>query len=142
MEENIIKIVLDTNIFISSVFWEKGNPHKIIEKAIEGKINVFTSEEILEELKRVLKRDFDESEDFIQEQINLIKEYSEIIEIKERVDVVKEDPDDNKIIECALASNADYIVTGDNHLLKMQEYKNTKIINPQQLIEMIYKLEL
>ena len=137
MVEKETNVVLDTNIFVSSVFWEHGNPHKIIEKAIEGKIKVFTSNEILEELKEILKRDFNEDDEFIEDQINLIKEYAEIIEIREKLDVVKEDPDDNKIIECAVSSNADYIVTGDNHLLKIKEFNGIKIINSRDFIEII-----
>jgi len=130
-------VVLDTNIFVSSVFWEKGNPHKIIEKAIEGKIQVFISQEILEELEKVLKRDFDESSDFIEDQINLIKSYTEIIETTHHLDIVKEDPADNIIFECALSCNADFIVSGDNHLLKIKSYNNIKVLNPSDFLKIL-----
>ena len=129
--------VLDTNIFVSSVFWEKGNPHKIVEKAIEGEFDVFISEEIIEELEEILRRDFNESDDFIKEQVRLIKEYAEVVEIKERVVIVKEDFKDNKIIECAISASADFIISGDNHLLRINEYRGIKIISPREFIDML-----
>lgn len=136
------RAVLDTNIYVSSVFWEMGNPHKIIEKAIEGKTEIFISNEILKEIEKVLKRDFEESEDFIQEQINLIKGYSEIVEGTEKVDVVKDDPDDNIIIECAMTANAEFIVSGDRHLLNLKEYAGIKIITPKEFIDILNSNEL
>ena len=133
----MIKVVLDTNIFISSIFWGMGNPHKIIEKAINQKIEIFSSEEILEELQKILKRDFEQPEDLIGEQINFIKQLVEIVEIQEKVDFVKEDIDDNKIIECAVSANANFIITGDNHLLKLKEYHQIKIINVRDFLDII-----
>lgn len=133
----MIKIVLDTNIFVSSVFWEKGNPHRIVELAIDKKIEVFTSVEILQELERVLKRDFDEPDELIQRQIGLIFEYASVIVAGKKVDVVKADPDDNKILECAIACGADYIVTGDKHLLDIKEYEGTKIVKAREFVEII-----
>ena len=65
----MIKAVFDTNIFVSSIFWEKGNPHRAVEFALEKKVRVFTSVEILQELERVLRRDFEEPDEMIQRQI-------------------------------------------------------------------------
>ena len=131
----MIKAVLDANIYISSIFWEKGNPHKIIEKIINQEIQAFISNEILEELKKVLKRDFDEPNELIEDQIKLIKEYSEIIETSEKINIIQEDADDNKIIECAISANANYIITGDNHLLKLKEFRGIKIVNSKDFLE-------
>jgi len=133
----VTNAVLDTNIFVSSVFWEKGNPHKIVEKAIEGEFDVFISEEIIEELEEILRRDFNESDDFIKEQVRLIKEYAEVVEIKERVVIVKEDFKDNKIIECAISASADFIISGDNHLLKIKNYNNIKILNSSDFLKVL-----
>ncbi|MDI6720960.1 MAG: putative toxin-antitoxin system toxin component, PIN family [Candidatus Aenigmarchaeota archaeon] len=133
----MIKAVLDTNIFVSSIFWEKGNPHRIVELALDKKIEVFTSVEILQELEKVLKRDFDEPDELIQRQIGLIFEYSSVIVSGKKVNVIKADPDDNKILECALVSGADYIVSGDKHLLNIKEYEGTKIIKAREFVEII-----
>ena len=93
----MIKAVFDTNIFVSSIFWEKGNPHKAVEFALEKNVKTFTSVEILRELEHVLRRDFDEPDEMIQRQIGLIVEYSDIVVVNRKADAVKSDPEDNKI---------------------------------------------
>lgn len=133
----MIKIVLDTNIFVSSIFWQ-GNPHKIIEKAIQGEIQVYVSWEILEELKKILKRDFDEQDNSIEEQIRLIERYAFIVEPNIRLDIVKDDPDDNKILECAIASEAEFIITGDKHLLNILNYEGITILSPSDFLKRIH----
>lgn len=138
-KSGVLKIVFDTNIFVSSIFWEHGNQHNLVELAIEGKIKVFTSAEILEELTNVLIRDFKETEESIFMYLAFVMKYAEVVETVEKVDVVKEDADDNKIIECAIACKADYIVTGDKHLLRLEEYKKTGIITAAELIRVVGK---
>lgn len=130
-----IKVVLDTNIFISAIFWT-GNPHLIVGLALDKKIKVYTSPAILTELEKVLQRDFKEEREFIERQIALILEYVEIVKPINTVDIVKEDPDDNKIIECALTANADYIVSGDPHLTNLQEVFRIKIMKPKDFVEL------
>ena len=130
----MLNVVLDTNIYISSIFW-KGNPHKIVELAIDKKIRVFISVEILQELEKVLRRDFQEPDEIIHRQISLIFEYADVIKTNIKLDVVTADPEDNKIIECAVSCSADYIVTGDKHLLDLVEYKGVKIVSPRRFIE-------
>jgi uncharacterized protein len=128
------KVVLDTNIFISSVLW-RGNPYKIIQLGLDKKINIFTSVAILKELEKVLKRDFKENEEFIKGQIDLILEYAIVVKTRSKVRIVNDDPDDNKVIECAVDSGADYIVSGDSHLLKIQNYRDIKIISAKDFLE-------
>lgn len=132
----MFKVVLDTNVYVSSVFW-KGSPHRIIDRALDKQIKVFISVDILQELEKVLRRDFEEDEAFIHRQINLILYYAEVVEVHEKVDVVKEDPDDNKILECAKAARVDFVITSDNHLLKLNNFENIPIITPQKFMEML-----
>ncbi|MBI4163642.1 MAG: putative toxin-antitoxin system toxin component, PIN family [Candidatus Aenigmarchaeota archaeon] len=132
-EKEKLKVVLDTNIYVSSVFW-LGKPHQIVELAIDGKIQVFTSPQILEELERVLKRDFVEEHDFIESQIALILEYSKVVRPLNTIKAVQEDPDDNKIVECAVTAQADYIITGDPHLLNLKEFHRTKIVKAAEFL--------
>lgn len=131
-----VKAVLDTNILVSSVFW-MGNPHRIVELAIEGKIRACTSPEILAELEKVLKRDFLEDHDFIDSQIALILEYAEVVMPVRRIQAVKDDPEDDKILECAVAAGAEYIVTGDPHLLDLGNFEGTKIVKPADFLKLI-----
>ncbi|HIG97041.1 MAG TPA: putative toxin-antitoxin system toxin component, PIN family [Candidatus Aenigmarchaeota archaeon] len=135
----MIKAVFDTNIFVSSIFWEKGNPHRAVEFALEKKVGVFTSVEILQELERVLRRDFEEPDEMIQRQIGLIVEYSDIVAVNRKVDAVKSDPEDNKILACAVSCDADYIVSGDRHLLELKEYESVKIVTAKQFVDIVEK---
>lgn len=135
----MIKVVLDTNIILSSIGWSKGKPRKILNKCIDRELIPIISKDILDEIRTVLKRpkfDFikeDEREEFL----SLFLQYSEMVEPKKRVDIIKEDPTDNRIIECALEGNADYIITGDNHLQKLKEFKDIKIIKPADFLKTI-----
>ena len=128
-EKGSIKAVLDTNIFISSIFWT-GNPHAIVNLALNKKITVYTSPAILTELEKVLQRDFKEDREFVERQIALILDYAELVRPLHTVSIVNDDPDDNKIIECALTAKAGYIVSGDPHLTNLKEVLGIKIVTP------------
>lgn len=131
------KLTLDTNGLISALGW-KGNPHQIFLKCVNGELALITSPKQLEELQRVLdypKFDFtlEQKERFL----NLILEIAIIVETHDIVKAVKEDPDDNVILETALVGNAKYIVTGDSHLLQLKEYAGIKIVTPNDFLNEI-----
>ena len=71
--------------------------------------------------------------------ISLLLEIAEMIEPKNKLNVVKDDPTDNKFIECAVEGNADYIITGDNHLQKLKEHRGIKILNPADFLRKLKK---
>ena len=127
-----MKVVLDTNIFISGIFW-KGASNKVITNWKEGKFTLVTSLETMSEIIKVLK-DFKIklSDDMIKEWVDLIVRNSIIVEPKEKIDVVKDDTKDNIFIETAVAGNVDYIVSQDNHLLKIKGFRGIKIITPEE----------
>jgi putative PIN family toxin of toxin-antitoxin system len=127
-----MKVVLDTNVFISGIFW-KGSSNKVITSWKEGKFTQVTSLEIISEIIKVLK-DFKIrlSDDMIREWADLIVRNSIIVKPKERVSIVKDDPKDNIFVETAVAGNVDYIVSQDNHLLKLKEFRGIKIITPEE----------
>ncbi|MBI2653921.1 putative toxin-antitoxin system toxin component, PIN family [Candidatus Woesearchaeota archaeon] len=127
-------VVLDTNIFISAVFWE-GKPYKIVKKAINQEIIVFISQDIIEEIKKVLARDFMLEKQEIDNIVDAVAYFTRFIEPKEKVKVVKEDPDDDRIIECALACGAEFIATQNKHLLKLNKFRNIKIVSPEEFLE-------
>ena len=135
----MLKIVLDANIYISSIFWELGNPHKIVEKALDKKFEAFTTLEIIQDVEKVMRRDFDEPEEMIKRQINLILAYAKIVTPKDVGNVVKEDPDDDMIVRCSARINADYIVSGNKHLLKLKKFRNTKIVSPKEFMDILPK---
>ena len=127
-------VVLDTNIFISAVFW-KGKPYKIVNKAINQEIIVFISQGIIKEIRKVLVRDFMLEKQEIDNIIDAVAYFTHFIEPKEKIKVVKEDPDDDRIIECALACSAQFIVSSDKHLLKLKKFRNIKIESPEEFLE-------
>ena len=92
-----------------------------------------TSLEAVSEIIKVLK-DFKIklSDEMIKEWIDLIVRNSLIVELKEKIAAVKDDPKDNVFIETAVAGNVDYIISQDNHLLKLKEFRGIKIITPEE----------
>ncbi|MDK2907942.1 MAG: uncharacterized protein PWQ87_400 [Candidatus Woesearchaeota archaeon] len=129
----ISKVVFDTNVLISATLWDNSVAQKFLFRCIMENIQIFSSKKIIEEYEKVLARDFDYKEEEIGEIIGRILQVVKIVTPKIKVDAVKEDPDDNKIIECALESNAEYIISYDKHLLKLKEYKRIKIVRPEEL---------
>ena len=137
----MIRITVDTNVLISASLWH-GASEKIIDKVEDKEIILVLSEQILEEYYKVLE--YDEIKEKIKDKNLEIKEsvlrigtIAEIIEIKSKIDLVKEDPDDNKILECAFDGKVNYLVTKDNHLLKFKEYKGIKIITPEEFLKIL-----
>jgi putative PIN family toxin of toxin-antitoxin system len=129
-----MKIVVDTNFLVSATQWDYSVAHKLLEKLIRENAEIFTTKEILEEFKEILKRDFLYNNEEANNLLEKVIQFLIIVEPTIKVDVVKEDAEDNKIIECALESKTEYIVSYDNHLIKLKEYKGIKIIKPEELI--------
>jgi len=135
-----MNIVLDTNVFISGTFW-KGKLHEIIRMAEEGKVDIATTEEILEELLDVLKRAkfshlYKEGETDLQEIFGKILALVNIFyPPMDKITIIKEDPDDNKFLACALVARASFIVSGDQHLLKLKNFQDVPIVTPAQFLK-------
>jgi len=123
-------VVLDTNIVISSMWG--GNPDKIMKLWIKGEIVIGVSQNILDEYLSVLYR-FNLSPEQIEEFILLFlnPERTKFIFPKNKVNIIKEDKTDNIFLECAESLKADYIISGDKHLLTLKKYKDTKIVTPK-----------
>ncbi|KCZ70692.1 putative toxin-antitoxin system toxin component, PIN family [Candidatus Methanoperedens nitroreducens] len=133
----MIKLVLDTNVLVSALISAKSNPALLLDAAGEN-YSLYISKEILSELEGVISREkFGFSDERIDTAIEAILSFSEIINPGIKLDVIKSDSDDNKILECAVACCASYIVSGDKHLLDLKEYGNIKIINPKEAIDLL-----
>lgn len=128
-----MRIVLDTNIYIAAAI-TSGLSKEIIQLAAETKsITLITSKEILEELKEKLLSKFERSEIIIDTFIERIIKIAEVVQITEKVSIITRDPEDNKILETALAGNADLIVTADRDLIQLKTFKGIGIVHPKTL---------
>lgn len=131
-----MRVILDTNVYISAILFG-GECEEILKIARQGLFNIVVSKNILDEIKSVLKGKFHWMDKQIIEVIKYIKEIALIVNPEISLSVVKEDPSDNKIIECAVASKATYFVTGDkHHLLPIREYAGIKIISPIEFLRL------
>ena len=130
-----MKIVLDTNVFISGIFFS-GSPAQILKAWKEQKIQIVLSKDILDEYQRVageLSAKFPSVN--IEPIIELLTIYGEVVETAGISVTVCEDPDDNMFLECAIASNSKIIVSGDNHLLKISGYQGIDVLKPREFID-------
>jgi hypothetical protein len=130
-----MRVVIDTNIFVSSFFG--GNPRRIIDLWKTDKIILCLSKDILDEYIAVLQRIGLKNESELQELLALFAKGYNLLFISKtpKITVVQEDPDDDKFIECALALQAEVIITGDKTLEKLNEYMGIKILTPQQFLK-------
>ena len=132
------KVIFDTNVWIS-LFLKRGLAQEFSE-IINRQVTIFISKEILVETSRVLtypkiKQIIEGSEINAKQILRFIAENTTLVDPKIKVKLIGEDPQDNKILECALAAGADYIVTGDSHLLKVGKFKQTTIITPRAFLD-------
>lgn len=126
----MISIVCDTNILISAIIYG-GNPERIIFAAKKGELSLFISPAILLELSRILHVKFGWQEYQIREAISYLGNLSTVIKPTKRITLIRTDTSDNRILECALAARADYIVSGDKrHLLPIKKFRNIPIVSP------------
>ena len=140
----MLKIVLDSNVFVSALINPRGKPAQILNYVFESKVRLFTSPSIIEELERVLsypklvKRhglEKQELKEFVSDLLSILS----LVEGKKAIELIAEDPADNNYLSCALDAKADFIVSGDIHLLNLREYEGIQIITPAQFLEMLEK---
>jgi uncharacterized protein len=135
-----MRIVLDTNVFISSFFG--GNPRSIIDMWKDGRLTLCLSQKIVDEYVEVLARlGLSDSPELV-ELLKLFATGFHIVFTTRTPEIhVVTDPDDDKFIACALALKAGYIVTGDKALVDVQQYQEIKIVTPREFLEIIRGLK-
>jgi putative PIN family toxin of toxin-antitoxin system len=117
----------DSNIWVSGLNWY-GKPHELLNLARDGKIELAISDAILDEFSRILHDKLEWSDDRLNSMRAEVATFTKRVSSTETLDVVKADPDDNRILECAVAAGSDVIVTGDAHLLQLGAYRGIKIM--------------
>ncbi len=132
-----MRVVLDTNVFISGIHWT-GASGKIINAWIDDRFELISSEEILQELAKTLlnfKRPL--SQEDILHWISLIAAKAIIVIPTIDFNAVKADPDDNKFVNVAVEGNADYIVSQDRDLLDIKEFQSINIVHPEDFLKIL-----
>jgi putative PIN family toxin of toxin-antitoxin system len=130
----VLRVTLDTNVYVSALEFG-GVGARLLGMARAGKIRIDVSDAILDELVGVLRDDFAWEAyrlHFAREQLAKL---GNLVAPKKPIDAVKEDPDDNRILECAVEAGSAFIVTSDRDLLRLSEYGNVRIVTASQLLE-------
>lgn len=131
----MIKVVFDTNIFISAIL-TPGNPRKLIDLARERKIMLFTSGFIIWEIERILRTKLSMDTPQILVILNSVREISLFVSPVVVISAIERDKSDNRILECAVEAKAEYIVSGDEHLLSLGRYGEISIVNASQFLKL------
>ena len=138
----MIRAVLDANVLVSSILSSKGIPARIFSAWREEKFLVVTSRAILHEIGRVLrypklKKRHGWPEARIQSFLEDLARLAVPTPGKLSLSVVADDPADNRYVECAVEGEADYLVSGDGHLLKLGAYENILILRPREFFDVL-----
>ena len=131
-----MRVVPDTNVLVSAIVFG-GPPARIVALAAEGVLQLVLSPALIDELRNVLRRKFGFSDDAVYQAETILRRVSLVVEPQREVAVISEDPEDNRILEAALAGGAEVIVSGDRHLRKLKMFGVIPILNPRQLLDRI-----
>jgi len=127
-----MRLVLDTNVYIAA-FLNKGLASDVLRLGQRKKVELFVSETILKELRNKLKSKFNLEKKAVKGFEELILQVAELVSPKKTLKVIKNDPADNRIIECAVEAKADLIVSMDKHLVRLKKYRKIGIIHSKTL---------
>ncbi len=128
-----MRIVVDTNVIVSALVFG-GLPRRVFEVVESGHCEFCYSAEIESETRRVLHDKFGWVDDRLDRSLPVLWGLGERVTPRRHVNAVKEDPDDNRILECALAAGADVIVSGDAHLLRMDGFEGISVLAPREFL--------
>lgn len=129
-----MRAVIDTNVLISALFWG-GQPRRVVDLAAAGRFQAVTSPELLVELEGVLAGDFGVPQDRVDLVLRDILSYAEVVAPTQELAVAVRDPSDIKVIACAVAGRADFIVTGDRDLLALGEPQGIRFVAVREFLK-------
>jgi putative PIN family toxin of toxin-antitoxin system len=137
-----MRVVLDANIYVSSLINTQGNPKRIMGRWEQNRFDVLVSASIVDEIgsvlrcPRIIKR-HGQDEETIQRFLELLPVQAMVVEPTAVLNVIQEDPSDNRYLECAIEGKAQYIISGDRHLLELGEYKGIVILPPAAFVTLL-----
>ena len=136
------RVVVDTNVLISGIIQRNGFSFKVIRMWEDEALVLITSAATIEEAGRVLnyskiRKRYKLTDDDIKRSITNLLRYSVIADDPPEINAIKEDNDDNKILATAVAGRADYIISGDVHLLNLKSFRGIEIVTPRRFCEIV-----
>lgn len=141
----MLRVVIDTNVFVSGIAFKLGKPKRIVDLWLRQKIILIASQPLIEELTEVLHREKFQKQTTDEEITQLIQQIQKIaVFVKGNLPVlgiIKDDPDDDVVLTTALEGNADYIVSGDHHLLDLGDFRGIKIVKPIEFLNVLDKVK-
>jgi len=135
-----VRVVLDTNVLISALAFPGSKPDEILARARRREVDLYLSPAIVLELERILRNKFHLGRQEVAQSLRALRRMAHLVHPTERIAVVTANDDDNRILECAVAARAEFLVTGDKaHLLPLGSYRGTRIIAPDQFLEILQR---
>ena len=122
-----MKVVLDTNIFISAFVIPGGKAEAAYSHALRKDFTLYSSVAILTETAQTLREKFGWQQDKITSLLKAIAKVAIVIKTEPHLHLLADEPD-NRVLECAEAAGADFIVTGDKHLLFLKHFQNSDLV--------------
>lgn len=132
------RVTADSNVYISALNFG-GTPLELLNAARAGIFRLAISEAIIHEVEGVLSEKFRWPNEQISEAVAGLRTFAELVNPTQTLHVVLEDPDDDRVIECAVASGSDFIVSGDKHLLSLAQYQGIRIVKVAEFLTLIPK---
>lgn len=132
MAKSPFRVVADTNVLVSGIVF-RGNPHQILQAVIDRRIQAISSKALLAELTEVLSKKMDYPPDKIRQITDQLEDLIEIVQPDKIIKVCR-DPNDNLVLEAAVAGNCEFIITGDKDLLILKKYQTVRILTPSEFI--------
>ena len=134
-----MKVVIDTNVFISSAISTKGAPAQVFNKWLNGAFELIVSDAIMNEYRTALRYEHVRKRHGLtpSQMEKLIDDFLSgvtLVTPTEAAHSVADDPDDDKFLECAQAGGAEFVISGDKHLLNLKEYKDIQILSPSAFL--------
>jgi putative PIN family toxin of toxin-antitoxin system len=128
------KVTADSNIFVSAFNWG-GNPERLIDMARDGTIELALSEPIVNEVARILGGKLRWIPEDVADARRRIGKFTKLVSPTETLDIVKADPTDNRILECAVTAASEIIVTGDKHLLALGSFRGIDVMTVRDFLQ-------
>lgn len=142
----MLRAVLDTNVLVSALIVPNGKPAQILQLAQADRFTLLLSEEILTEALEVLHRSrirkrFPLSEEVVQTYLDSLRVSATMIVGGPVENVIANDPPDNLILACAVGGDADYLVSGNDHFLRLGEHRGVQMVSPAEFLQVLRNTE-